>query len=64
LPLSSTDQPNVTSIVIHDKDLIALKSISGGLKDQFLPVKGEVGFRILPPKRELPKVGQTFLLGK
>jgi hypothetical protein len=55
---------NITSVVIHDEDLVALKPIAGSLKDQFLPIKGKVGFCVLPPKGELPYIGQVLLLRK
>jgi hypothetical protein len=53
---------DITSILIHDEDLIALESIPGRLKNELLPIKGKVGFRILPLERELPEVCQLLFL--
>jgi len=32
------------------------------LKNELLPIKGKVGFRILPLKRKLPEVRQVLFL--
>jgi hypothetical protein len=62
LSLSSAHQSDITPILIHDEDLIALEAIPGRLKNELLPIKGKVGFRILPLKRKLPEVRQVLFL--
>lgn len=64
LPFTSTDQANITPIQIHNKDLIALKPISGCLKDQLFPIEREVGLRILTSEGQLPDVGKVPFLRK
>jgi hypothetical protein len=62
LSLSSAYQSYITSILIHKEDLVTLESIPGRLKNELLPIKGEVSFCILPLERDLPEVSKVLFL--
>ena len=55
------DHPHVASVQSHHVLLVAAAPVPRGLKNQGLPVEGEIGLGVLPAVRELADIAQMLL---